>query len=313
MGKSSPSPPPAPDYSGAASAQGAANKDVAIASSQLNNPNVVGPGGAQTWQTFDQSGFDKAKADWESGGGQGTAPNAQNFYTNDNPGNRPLLTQTLSPEQQALYEQTQQTQGTLGGLGQQGADALTGIVGKPLDLSGAPAAPNPGAVNQQVIDAMMGRVNTDYGRAVDQKNSDLTASGIPVTSDAYKAQMDILNRGRTDAAQQATIAGYNQGNTQFANDTTARKNAIAESLLQRQTPLNEVNALMSGGQVSNPYAMPGVAATGQAQPAPIFQAANATGQYGTDVYNANAQRAGNTQAGLFGLGQAGILANGMKA
>lgn len=309
--KSSPSPPPPPDYAGAAAAQGTANKETAIAASQLNNPNIIGPGGQQLWQTFDKAGFDEATNAWKNAGGQGPAPDALKFYTSDNPGQRPLLTQELSPAQQALYEQTQRTQGLMGGLGEQGATALGDVIGKNFDFSGAPAAPVPGTVNQQVIDAMMGRVTTDYGKAVDQKNSDLIAAGIPVTSEAYGKEMDMLNRGRNDAAQQAVLAGYQQGNTQFANETAARKNQIAEELLARQTPLNEINALLAGSQVQNPYAMPGVAATAPAAPPPVYAAANAAGQYGTDVYNAEAQRHANLQSGLFGLGGSGLMAAGM--
>ena len=312
MGKGSPSPPPPPDYTGAAQAQGAANKEAATASSQLNNPNTIGPGGKQLWQTFDQSGFDKATSDWTAGGGAGTAPNALDFYTSDNPGQRPLLTQTLSPAQQGLYEQQERTQGLLGQLGEQGATAVGDVIGKNLDLSGAPSSPNPGQVNQNIIDAMMGRVNIDYGKSMEQKRSDLAATGIPVNSEAYGREMDTLNRGLNDARQQAVLAGFNQGNTQFANETTARKNAIAENLLARQTPLNEINSLLSGSQIQNPYAMPGVAATTQAAPAPVYAAANAAGQYGTDVYNAQAQQRGNMQQGLFGLGNAGLMAYGMR-
>ena len=51
MGKSSPSPPPAPNYAAAAQAQGAANEDAARIQPHRNNPNVVGPGGSQQWQT----------------------------------------------------------------------------------------------------------------------------------------------------------------------------------------------------------------------------------------------------------------------
>ena len=46
-----PSPPPSPDYAGAAAAQGAANLEAAIAQGHINNPNVVNPMGTQnvTW------------------------------------------------------------------------------------------------------------------------------------------------------------------------------------------------------------------------------------------------------------------------
>ena len=49
----SPSPPPAPDYRGAAIEQGQANKAAAIAQSRLNNPNVISPYGTQTYTESD--------------------------------------------------------------------------------------------------------------------------------------------------------------------------------------------------------------------------------------------------------------------
>lgn len=275
----SPSPPPAPDYAAAATAQGAANKDAAIASSRLNNPNVVNPYGTQTWT-------------------EGAAPE-----------DRPTLTQAFSPEQQALYDQSVQTKQLLGQTGTQGAQALTGIVGQKLDLSGAPAAPGDSqATRDAVINAMMSRVNEDYGKQTDQANSDLVAAGIRPGSKAYDDRMALIDRGRNDARQQAIIAGGSEAQRDFTMDTQSRKDAIAELLAQRQTPLNEVTALMSGSQVSNPFAVPGAAQNTNIAPAPIFGAAQA--QYGANADAYNAQQQGNSglMSGLFSLGAAGIKA-----
>ena len=313
MGKRAPSPPPAPDYAGAATAQGTANKDAARVASQLNNPAVIGPGGKQSWQTFDQTGYDKAKTDWQTAGSQGTAPDPNAFYTSEQPGDRPLLIQSLSPGQQSIYDTNQDTQLKLAQLGSQGAEAVGGTVGTTLDLSGMPAAPGPpGQIRDDVINAMMSRVNTDYGRAMEQKKADLTSGGIPVGSEAWKAEMDRMDRGLNDARQQAIIAGTGAASQDFSQTQVARKDAIAEALLKRQSPLNEISALMSGSQINNQFAMPGVAPAPAPAPAPIFAATNAAGQYGIDVYNAQAQQRANMQQGLFGLGSAGILAAGMR-
>lgn len=272
----SPSPPPAPDYSGAATAQGAANKETAIASSNLSNPNVIGPTGSQ-------------------------------IYTNGpNPGDRPTLTQTLSPEQQALYEQSVKTKGLLGGLGEQGATSLQDIVGKNLDLSGVPQGPGDSAqTRDKVVNAMMSRVDQDTQGQRDQANSDLVAAGIRPGTKAYENKMDQINRGYNDARQQAIIASGGEASRDFGMDTQRRKDAIAEMLTKRQTPLNEVTALMSGSQVNNPFAMPGYSGTNVA-PTPIFGATEAAGNYAADMYNAKAAGAAGTQQGLFGLGSAAI-------
>jgi len=47
MGKDAPSPPPAPDYRGAAQEQGVANIESARATAKLSNPNMYTPYGTQ--------------------------------------------------------------------------------------------------------------------------------------------------------------------------------------------------------------------------------------------------------------------------
>ena len=88
---------PAPDYSGAAKEQGAANLEAAKASGRINNPNVISPYGTQ-------------QVTWD--------------------GDTPTLTQTFSPSQQALFDQSNATKLQLSQLSGQGATALQGVVGK---------------------------------------------------------------------------------------------------------------------------------------------------------------------------------------
>lgn len=273
----SPSPPPAPDYAGAATAQGIANKEAAIASSRLNNPNVVNPYGTQTWT-------EGATAE-----------------------DRPTLTQTFSPEQQALYDQSMQTKGLLGELGTQGATALKGVIGNQLDLSGAPAAPGSAEqTRQSTFDAMMARVNEDTAGQREQRNADLIAAGIRPGTKAYDDAQNLISRQYNDARNQAMLASGQEAQRDFGMDTQRRKDAIAEILAGRQTPLNEINALMSGSQVSNPFAVPGAAQNANIGAAPIFPAAQA--QYDASIDGYNAQAAGNQalMGGLFKLGGAAI-------
>ena len=69
MGKKSPSPPPAPDYTGAAVAQGQANLDAARLTARLSNPNISTPLGGQRVtfgrSVFDQTGYEKAMSDYQ--------------------------------------------------------------------------------------------------------------------------------------------------------------------------------------------------------------------------------------------------------
>lgn len=273
-----PSAPATPDYVGSAKAQGEANLEAARATAKLSNPNVINPYGTQT-VTY----------------GTGGDPDVG------------TMTQTFSPEQQALYDKSVQTKGLLGDLGITGATALQGVVGKDLDLSGAPAAPtSSGQTREDVINAMMSRVNTDTTNQRDQRNSDLIAAGIRPGTAAYGTAMDQIDRQYNDARQQAITAGGAEASRDFGMDTQARKDSIAEILAQRQTPLNEINALTSGSQVNNPFASNlGYQAGANAAPAPVMQGAQAAGAAGQQAY---AQDAGSYNAGMSGLFSLGSAA-----
>jgi hypothetical protein len=274
----SPSPPPAPDYRGAAAEQGAANVDAARAQGKLNNPNVISPYGTQTVS-----------------------------YQGD----QPTITQTFSPDQQRIYDQSNATKLQLSQLSGQGAEALQGVVGKGVDFSGAPAAPGDySSLRNQTIDAMMARPKEDYARAQDQKHSDLIAAGIRPGTQAYDSQMQLLQRGLNDAGTQAAGNAGILTSQAYQMDADRRKQAITEQLAQRQVPLNEITALMSGSQVSNPFSTPGFAQNAQVGAAPVFAAQQATGQWDRDNANAAAAQAGGLQSGLFQLGAAGISAFG---
>jgi hypothetical protein len=267
---SKPRAPEPPNYAAAATAQGAANKDAALASGQLSNPNVKNPYGEQ-----------------------------RVTYTNDPTTGNPVpnVTQTFAPGQQQIFENEQALQQKLGFLGIGAADMAGKTISQPLDFNSRFGTQGQG--RQEVIDAMMGRYDQDAARQKDSINSELVARGIPQGSKAYESQMDRLIRGRNDALQQATIAA----------DTKAldeRRQGITEALAERQVPMNEVSAMRSGSQIQ-PLTFSNV--SGQSvQPAPMFGATNA--QYGAamDQYGANVGAYNNTMGGLFGLGAASLMA-----
>lgn len=263
-----PSPPPPPDYAGAAVAQGAANKDAAIASSQLSNPNIVGPTGRQTVT-----------------------------YANDpitgNP--IPTVTQTYSPEQQRIFDINQQ--GQLG-LSQIGADAvgrIGGILGQDVNFDRDLGTQSQG--RQEVIDAMMNRVNQDIGRRQEGIESTLTARGIPRGSEAWNREMDQLDRSRNDALQQSIVGAD-------ARAMDERRQGITELLAERQTPLNEISALRTGSQVS-PLQFQGFSGS-TVGAAPVMQGAVAQGNAAQNAYNQSVGSSNAMMGGLFKLGAAGI-------
>lgn len=331
---SSPSPPPAPDYAGAAREQGVANIDAARVQGRINNPNYINPYGRQT-------------VTWD--------------------GDTPTVTQILSPEQQRILDAQQRNELGMQGIAGQGLDALGGIIGRELDLSGAPRQRNAlGAVQggdlyrradglpagpesnevmrRQIIDSMMSRANENFGREEDQKNSDLIARGLAPGTEAYAREMQRLDQAKNDYRTQAEISADQMVSGAFDRDLARRQNAygeqfqdqttrfnqqgqnaelgiraqgqgfdqasrnrqqyISELLAQRQTPLNEILALMGGSQVNNPFAVGAYNGNSQVAPAPIFGAAQAQGQWDQNAYNQRVGSYNNMMSGLFGLGGA---------
>src|SRR3990167_7762494 len=107
--KDSPSPPPSPDYTGAAVAQGAANRETAIATAQLGNPNVFSPYGSQLVS-----------------------------YKNDESTGTPIptVTQTLNPESQKIFNQQQAVRLGLANLGQQGLGTAQNALDNQFSFNG---------------------------------------------------------------------------------------------------------------------------------------------------------------------------------
>ncbi len=97
------------------------------------------------------------------------------------------------------------------------------------------------------------------------------------------------------AANQQNFGQAMQG-SQYAN--MIRQQQIAEEAQRRGMSLNEMNALLSGQQVSTPT-MPNFTAASQAQPAPIFQGAVNQGNF-------NQMGQQSLFSGLTGIGSAAI-------
>jgi hypothetical protein len=113
--------------------------------------------------------------------------------------------------------------------------------------------------------------------------------------------------------QQAGMFNQNQG-TMFNQDMQTanyqnqlRQQQIAEQQMQRNQPLNEMNAILSGTQIGMPQ-MPGFNQAQAGQATNYLGAAQMQGQAEMDAYNAKQQQSQGMMSGLGGLASAGIMA-----
>ena len=272
--------PAPPDYVGAAQVQGASNLEAAVATGRMNNPNVNNPYGSQT-------------VSWN--------------------GNDPTINQTLSPEQQQIYDKGNIGKNTLLDTGNALATNLKGTLGKALDFSGLPAAPtSANRTRDDVVKAMMSRVDTDTAGQRNATNSQLIAQGIRPGTAAYGTAMTQIDRQYNDARQQAINAGTSAASQDYSQNMGTRQQAITEMLSQRDTPLNEINALLSGSQVSNPFAGNlGFQGGASVQAGNYAGAVANQGQAANNIYNQQqAGQNGNISAGAGLVGALGSAAIG---
>ena len=323
MSKDSPAAPAAPDYTGAAVAQGQANIEAARTSARLSNPNIVGPYGTQ-----------------------------QISYEGD----QPTVTQTLNPNAQAALESQQATQKALADLGLQGTTTAQNVMGQAFQPTGGPLQTSlaaPGAVQSSYDmsglarmpvnagttgqEAIMARLQPQMDQARSAKETQLRNQGLVAGGEAYDNDMRNLGYQENDARSQAALQGLNldmgarsqgfgelQQGANLANTAQAQVqnqglqsaqfgNAAQQAELQRQLalrqqPLNEITGLMSGSQIQLPQFQQ---YTGQnVAPAPTFAATQAQGQNAMQQYGIQQSAANANTAGLYGLGGAALGAGG---
>lgn len=262
--------PPPPDYVGAANAQGAANKEAAIATAQLSNPNITNPYGSQRVEY-------------------------RNDPTTGNP--VPYVTQSLSPSSQQRFDQNARIDTGLGNLAETGLGYVQNTLDTPYDQSKLPQAPvNAGETGQEAI---LRRLEPTLQRQREQLDTQLYNRGITNQSnnEAYDNAMRDQTQRENDLISQAGLYGIDAGQK-------ARQQAIQEQEFFRTEPLNILNAVRSASPVTVPQ-FQGYQGTNVGA-APIFNAATQGYNAQLGQYNANQAQQGNFMSGLFGLGAAGI-------
>lgn len=195
-------------------------------------------------------------------------------------------TTALSPDQQKLYDTGVQTQQNIGDIGVSQSAKIGQLLDTPFNTDTATSDKIQGLQNEFL--------DPQWQRQSDALNTQLANQGIQPGSTAYtNAQKDFSNQ-RQSAYDQSYLDSYNTGQQ--------------AALTQRNQPINEISALLSGSQVSQPNfsqtPTPGVAptdvigATGQSL---AQQNVGYQGQLATNM---------GVNSGLFGLGSSALGAAG---
>ncbi len=236
-------------------------------------------------------------------------------------GDIPTVTQSLTPTGQAAVDQQQQAELGLATTANQQTQRIGDLLNTPftfgqtpqqgLDLSGVAKMPiNAGTTAQQAI---LSRLEPNLQKRRVSTETQLRNQGLSVGNEAYDNAIKLLGEQENDAMQQAALAGvqadmsanqqgFNQAlqSGQFGN--TAIQQALAQALTQRDVPINEITALLSGSQVQNPQ-FPGYQGSTTA-PAPVFAGTQAQGAWDQNLYNQEVAQRNSLMGGLFGLAAA---------
>ena len=282
--------PQSPNPITTAAAQAGANRDSSISGALINNVNEVTPLGNVAYNRTGSSSYVDAS------GKTVTVPT----FTR---------TTTLSPSQKGLYDQQVRAGSDLNNLAIGQIGRLNTTMSQPVSTDGLPTAVNQiggdfSADRRRVEDAIFARQNSQFNRDEDRMRQRLASQGLTPGSEAYNNDVQQFEQAKTDARQQAILAGGQEQSRMFGMEAqagdfanAARQNAFTERMALRNQPINEISALLGGGQVSMPqFQQPFRQAVG----APDVQ-----GAVGQDYQN-RLQSYNNRMSGMFGLGGAAL-------
>lgn len=286
-------PPPVPDPAATAAAQTGSNVDTAIANATIGATNQVTPYGNLTYTQT---------------GGRQVGNNFVPSYT---------ATQTLSPDQQRLYDQFNALQNRALGTADKTLYGVDKALSTPLDYSGAPVLPTDQTqLRDEAYKALTARSTQDIGNAETAQAVSLRNQGVQEGSEAWNRAMQPYERSRVDASTQATIGTGTVAEQNLQMAQQLRNQWINEYTQQRNQPINDYSAIMGfSGGLTNPTWAGNVPA--QVSPTDVAGIINAntsanianaqTGYQGQlKGYDAQQASARATQSGLFGLGSSAI-------
>lgn len=211
------SPQPTPPRETSAAATGT-NVSTAIANAWLQNMNETTADGSKT---FNQTGTRQVKDPYT-----GQTYDVPTFS----------VTQTLSDAQQAIKDQNDRASLNLSTLG---AD-LSGSLGK--QLTGNFSLGNE-ATEARLFDLGRKRLDPLMAQRDEDLRTRLANQGIKAGSAAYDREMGLMGQQQNDAYNQLLLTGRGQASQELLTEDNAR--------------INQISALLNGGQVSMPNFMTG--------------------------------------------------------
>ena len=275
----------------------------AMASGGGGTPGPIGDGG-KLWGAQNATNFGRSGSAI-GGGGVGLAPRLENFMKYDPDSGWEQRVQ-LTPEAQAALDQQLALNRKYGETANVGFDRVRELFENPqLDTSLLPER----AINvgQTAQEAILSRLNPQLQQQDEQLRARLANQGIGLGSTAYQRELAMQGQRANDLQMQAALQGINL-------DQANRAAALQEQAYLQDRPLNLINALRTGNQVTNPQFQQ--FAQQQAVGGPNMLGA-AQAQYGAqlDAYNAQQAQNGGLAGGLFSIGGAalgGLMGGGIQ-
>ena len=187
--------------------------------------------------------------------------------------------QALSDANRRIYDTTKQTQQNLANIGQQQSAKIGNLLNTHFD-------PSNNDIEGRLWDLGRARLDPLQAQQENALRTRLANQGIAPGSAAFEAEMRSFNQGRNDQNNQLLLTG--------------RQQAYNELLTERNQPLNEISALLSGSQVRQPA----FTSTPQSSVANVDYAGlvNAKHQADLAAWQAEVNSQNAMMGGLFGLG-----------
>lgn len=337
MGKSAPTPPPAPDPVAIAKAQGDSNIETARLTANLNRVDQNTPYGNITYTNTGNAWLapqlEQAKQAYLTGGGTeagwGTAvaseggrgggwgggrsggamlspmEQARKRLEGQNPDrDKWSSTTTFSPNQQRISDLTEQSKIQYGEIGNESLGRVRDIMGTSLDFSGLPQVGDSVTNRQRVEDALFGRMQPQLDAQRTGLDTRLRNQGLTPGSEAWQRAWQEYSTSENDARLGVIGAAGQEQQRLFGMATADRERELREMLAQRQIPLNESAALLGGAQVSYPQFsnVPGAAV----QPTDVVGANQLASNAANANYNAQMQGYAGMNSGIASLLGAGV-------